>query len=196
MNQDHSKNVGARVATRFKTSKVKRPASTEYSDIGQRKAIEATLWTLLKLSGLTLVLLVIGLMGFIAGNVWELYPKLSRIDFGVPSDVIIVMLTGCLALSILVWRPAIHTAIISGMIMVIAVYWGININNLPTRTHYTMSNMSEQRSTIVKKPGQQTKPLIVPHMRRRLCLEDGADSDRIECSDPKPTPFPALASTY
>ncbi|GEM_PF-2368963 len=199
MDKQHNKYQGNRAATRFNAKKIgviDQARDTTEASISVRSKTENhtnrvttqmtnkyNIWSMLVILAATAVLVLIGLIVFIGGNIWELYPLLHQIEFPVYLNAAVVVSTG-LALGTLILKPRtqLPTAIITGsLILTLFVIWHFSAANDTGHEDFYTAHPAQQKHPQVQKAKQSTKPRIAPHTRRRLCLDDGTDLDRIEC---------------
>ena len=155
--------------------------NTKNHGVIEQQPSDATLWNLLKLLSVAITVVIFSLIGFVAGSIWEIYPELSRLDIRIPPDTLVIAIAVGLVLSILVWKSYFHAGIVTGAILAAATLWWASSDGHSTQWGLSPDITSKQKPITDKKSVRQKKPYIAPHMRRRLCLEDGTDIDRIEC---------------
>ena len=187
-----------RAATRFKKKlntkaaelTTKRTPKLEFSQPELRTIDQQrngyNIWPILMVLAATSVLILIGLILFIGGNIWDLYPVLHRIEFPVILNAAAIILSTALALAVLILRPRLQlpTAILTCTILLsLFVIWQYNqTENTRGKMLYT-AQPGAQKQTPDINIKRRVKSTIIPHMRRRLCLDDGTDIDRIECQN-------------
>ena len=195
MDEHHNKYHGHRAATRFNAKKtgikdrarVTKEASGQTDNHTDRVTAQIRNnhnWPILIILAATAVFILIGLIVFIGGNIWELYPLLHQIEFPVFLNTAIVVVSTGLVLGTLILQPRMQlpTAIITGtLILALIVIWHFSATNDTGQQTFYIAHPARQKHPTEQKTKQLTKPRIVPHMRRRLCLDDGTDLDRIEC---------------
>lgn len=198
MDNQSNKYQHHRAATRFKNklhkksmgTATKRTAKLGFSKTELRTIRQPgegdNVWPVLTILAITSVLILIGLILFIGGNIWELYPLLHRIELPVFLNAAVIISSTALALAVLFLRPKLQLpiAILTCTILLsLFAFWPHSQTESSRAKILYTAQPDASKHTPEIKTKHRVKSKFAPHIRRRLCLDDGTDIDRIECQN-------------